>query len=332
MRVLVVGTGSAGRRHAGNAATLAEVAVYDSDAARARSVADEFGVTAFTTLDEALADPPAAAIVATPTVDHAPIATRLLAAGCDVLVEKPLADSLPAARRLVQQAADAGRRLFVGCNMRFHPGPRTLREHLPEVGTPLFARAHFGHWLPNMRPDSDYRSLYCARRDSGGGVVLDGIHELDYMTWLLGAVAAVSGDTARLSSLDIEVEDYAVMTLTHASGARSEIHLDYLQQCKRRGAEIIGTDGTLLWESRGKSPEHCRVQLYRRDEWVTLYESPAEDANAGYVTMLKHFIDAVDGESPPQLLDGVTAADELAVALAVRDKQPLSSVYRDEHE
>lgn len=321
MRLLIVGAGSIGRRHAINAATRCEVLIHDSDAARSRAVAAASGATVRDDLDDALRCQPDAAVVATPPADHADTATRLLEAGCDVLVEKPLADRAEAAHALAARAASAGRRLYVACNMRFHAGPWSLRAHLHEIGQPLFARAHFGHWLPNMRPDSDYRELYCARREAGGGVMLDGIHELDYLTWLLGPVTDARGTTARLSSLAIDAEDYAAFALTHAGGARSEIHLDYLQACKRRGCEITGSEGTLVWDSEGKRPEHCRVRLFRHgtQSGEIVHEDPDVDPNAAYLTMLDRFLDAVRGAPADDLLDGATAARELAIALGVRD-------------
>src|SRR5690606_39630480 len=61
----------------------------------------------------------------------------------------------------------------------------------------------------------------------------------------------------------------------------SEIHLDYLQQHKRRGCEVVGRAGTLLWESEGKNPEHCRVRLFLKDKNNSelLYENVAEPVN-----------------------------------------------------
>ncbi len=328
MKLLVVGAGSIGRRHARLARDLAEVAVYDRDAGRGRTVAAELGITTFPDMQGALDWGPDAAVVATPHEYHVPVAEQLIAAGCHVLVEKPLAGRMDTgAAELVERAVTPAPQLFVVCNMRFHPGPATLKRHYHEIGEPWFARAHFGQWLPDMRPQEDYRELYCSRSETGGGVVLDAIHEIDYLMWLFGPVQAVSGVTARRSDLDIDVEDYASIHLIHDDGVHSEIHLDYLQACKRRGCELVGSDGTLLWESEGTSPEHCRVRLYRRDrgDWQTLYESDRVNADAMYRTLLDGFIAAAAGEPPPDLLDGRMALMELATALAAKDSTTLKA-------
>src|SRR5436309_2376616 len=98
-----------------------------------------------------------------------------------------------------------------------------------------------------MRPGAEYRSLYCSRAEAGGGVILDAIHEIDYLAWLFGPVERVSAEAGRIGDLDIDVEDYASLALMHRGGVRSEIHLDYLQRWKRRGCEVVGSEGTLIW-------------------------------------------------------------------------------------
>lgn len=324
MRLLIVGAGSIGRRHVNNAAGRVDVLVYDRDVARARRVAAETGAAAFDTLERALAQRPDAAIVATPHADHAATGVRLLAAGCHCLIEKPLADRLAPGRDLVERAAQSDRRLFVACNMRFHPGPKTLKANMARIGHPLFARAHFGNWLPAMRPGVDPRSLYCAHREQGGGVVLDGIHEFDYLTWLLGPITAARGEIARLGSATADAEDYAAIQLRHGQ-VRSQIHLDYLRADKHRGCEIVGTEGILSWESQGKRPEFCRIRLFQgeRGGWSTLLEEADLDPNEPYRLMLGQFLQVAGGGPATDLLDGATAAAQLAVALAVRDGETL---------
>lgn len=328
MRVLIVGAGSSGRRHAAHAAALSDVGVLDVDPARSRAVAEQWGGDVFDDLNSALAWSPHAAVVATPQAQHVSVAGTLVEAGVPVLVEKPLAHRLDEAEVLLRRATERGVPVFVVCNMRFHPGVDALRRSLSAVGRPLFARAHFGHWLPNMRPGVDYRTLYCAQAAEGGGVVLDGIHEIDYLSWLFGSVSSCDAQTARLSDLDVDTEDYAAMRFMHAGGVRCEVHLDYLQRCKRRGCEVVGTEGTLVWESEGKAPERCRVRLYRGEPgaWETLLETEAVDTEAPYRSMMARFVAAILGESADDdLLDGPTALHELRVALAARNGQPLGT-------
>ena len=82
-----------------------------------------------------------------------------------------------------------------------------------------------------------------------------------------------------------------------ASGAHSNVQLDYLRRRKSRGCEIVGSEGTLTWHSDGKAPERCRVERAGPDGKVTVLASDdAYDANKMYIAMLDAFLDAAAGK------------------------------------
>ena len=328
--MLVVGCGSIGRRHAANAAGLADVSVADLDAGKAADVAQLLGVGAFPSVEAALASAPDAVVIATPHHSHLPLASNAVAAGADVLIEKPIACSLVGIDGFAREAKRSGRRVRVVCNMRFHPAVAALRMALPMVGRPLFARAHYGSYLPNMRPGADYRALYCASAEAGGGVILDAIHEIDYLVWLFGPVERVVAEAGRLGDLDIDVEDYATMNLTHSGGVRSEIHLDYLQRSKRRGCEIVGSEGTLIWSSEGKTPEQCIVRFRPPGEAEDriILNQPNLDTAAPYVELMQRFL--VGGVGDGDLADIRGGAHALAIALAARQSAESLRAVRPE--
>jgi predicted dehydrogenase len=204
--------------------------------------------------------------------------------------------------------------------MRFHPGPAALKSALPSIGKPLFAFAHYGNYLPSMRPGVDYRTLYAARRADGGGVIFDSIHEIDYLAWLLGPVVSVACEAGRIGGLDIDVEDHAVMNLGHGSSAQSNVQLDFLRRRKSRGCEIVGSEGTLTWHSDGKAPESCRVERAGADGTVTLLTSDENyDANKMYVAMLDAFLDAASGKPAANLQTGEEARAALSAACAAHE-------------
>jgi predicted dehydrogenase len=139
--VAVVGAGAFGRNHLrvireSAAATLA--GVYDADAARAAAAAAEFGCRAYASLDELRGDV-RAAVVAVPTTAHCEVASRLLEAGLDVMVEKPIATTPVEARQMIDIAARHGRLLQVGHLERFNPAVEAAREMLT---LPLFFEIH----------------------------------------------------------------------------------------------------------------------------------------------------------------------------------------------
>jgi predicted dehydrogenase len=148
IRVVVVGAGAFGRNHlrvyrelqqAGEAIKL--VGVVDSNPAVASEAAKSFGISAFETVEACLAaaGPVDAASVCVPTVHHAIVAEPLLAAGVDLLIEKPLAASLADADRILAAAQRHSRIVQAGHLERFNPAVTAARQHLHK---PMFFESH----------------------------------------------------------------------------------------------------------------------------------------------------------------------------------------------
>ena len=141
IRVAVIGAGAFGRNHiriAGQLPGIELAGILDIDHERAQRVAEEHHTTAFTTMDEATSAIDAA-IVVTPTSTHEEIASQLLRAGVDVLVEKPIADSSSAGERLTELAEKKGRILQAGHLERFNPAVTAIER---VVTLPLFFEVH----------------------------------------------------------------------------------------------------------------------------------------------------------------------------------------------
>lgn len=141
LRLAVIGTGAFGRNHVRVLKEMADVdlvGICDTDADRAAAVASEYHCGLFAHLD-AVAGQVDAAIVATPTTTHAEVAAQLLAAGVDVLIEKPIASSAEEGRSLSDLADRKGRILQVGHLERFNPAVEALAQ---AVTTPLFFEIH----------------------------------------------------------------------------------------------------------------------------------------------------------------------------------------------
>jgi predicted dehydrogenase len=245
-RVLVLGAGSIGSRHASNIANLgADVTITDPDHDRAAAVASRVGATvAF--------DPDPLAfhgiVIASPSSLHLEHLAWALVANVPIYVEKPLVMSTSQVTDGIRAASD---RIVVGYNLRFHPGYRLVRDLLLDgsLGSPVSARFWFGSHLPDWRPDVDYRHSYSAQRRLGGGVLHDAIHEIDLALWYFGwPLRALTSVCGRFGPLDIDVEDTVRAILGTSSGVPISVDLDYLSRRYRRGVEIIGTDATARFD------------------------------------------------------------------------------------
>ena len=74
----------------------------------------------------------------------------------------------------------------------------------------------------------------------------------------------------KLSNLRIDVDDYSNIQLKHPKNFFSNINLDYLQKCSRRGCEIIGSKGTIIWSLENKQPEKNIVKIYTNNKWKNI--------------------------------------------------------------
>ena len=319
MRFLVVGCGSIGKRHIRNLKTLkgGDVIAHDVQPERCREVQQEYGVEAYARLEDALAQKPDVALICTPTSLHIPPTLSAARSGCHLFIEKPLSHSLEGLDELVDVVARKNLVTLVGCNMRFHPGIAKMKKLLESetIGKVLCARVQAGQYLPDWHPWEDYRYGYSANRSLGGGIILDGIHEIDYITWFLGEVSQVFCFSGKLSSLEIDTEDTAEILLQFRTGTIAEVHLDYVQRARGRSCQIIGEEGTILWDFSVKE-----VRLYRAQtkEWQVFPEEPDYDTNQMYIEEMKHFLQCFEGKAKPAQ-DVNAGKRALEIALAAKE-------------
>jgi len=313
-RALILGCGSIGARHARNLAALnVETVLSDSVEQRAHALAAEIG--AEVTVDRE-ASPVDFVIVATPTIQHPADLAWSLEHDHPAFVEKPLAATRAGLALARSATARSDRVVMVACNLRFSEGYSVLREHLPAVGTIVTISADFGWYLPAWRPLDDYSKGYSARRDMGGGVILDAaIHELDYVLDLAGPVNSVSGLWVASKTFGIDVEDAAEMQLRHANGCISRIHVDYLRRTYTRRCTVVGSDGTLVWDfAQGSVKISCEIGAE-----PLIIDGLDRDWNLMYRREMMHFVDSLaTGDRVAN--DVVRAAATTEVALRVLEQ------------
>ena len=322
MKFLIAGLGSVGRRHMRNLVALGEKDIVLYRTRKATMPEDELaGYPVETDLREALKKhKPDAVIVANPTSLHLDTAIPAAEAGCHILLEKPISYSTERLDQLEKVVKKSGSKVLVAFQFRFHPSLIKAKQLISdgEIGRVISAHVHFGEYLPAWHPWEDYRKGYAARADMGGGVVLTQCHALDYLPWLVGKVKSVWGFTAKLSDLEVDVEDTAKIGLRFESGALGSLHLDFNQQPPSHRFEVIGTKGTLKWDlSNGAtriyraSPESLAIStgmgIKAGGEWEAYPLADGWERNLMFLEQMKHFVAVVRGEAEPicTLDDGV---------------------------
>lgn len=307
--VLIAGFGSIGRRHFQNLQKLGcrQFIFYRSH--KGTIVDDEAGdFPAVNSLAEALSYRPKLAVITNPTSLHLDVAIPAAKAGCDLYIEKPIADSLQRTDELVEIVANRGLVAMIGCQFRFHPLLKQLRNDVLDgrLGHIVGASAEWGEYLPGWHPWEDHRKSYSARADLGGGVLPTLIHPFDYMHWMFGEVEKVHAMVAKVPSLDTSAgEDWADVNLEFKSGVLGRVHVDYLQRPPVHKLSVYGDAGSALWDF------HSAELIYHAADGNMSHQKVAADfeRNLMFSDAMRHFLSCVATRSTPEvtLADGVAA-------------------------
>ena len=263
VRVGLVGYGLAGAVfHAPLVAAtdgLRLAAVVTSDADRAAAARDRYpGVEVLGAADRLWdgATPVDLVVVATPNRTHVPLARAALAAGCHVVVDKPLAPTAAEGASLVEEAARAGRMLTVFQNRRWDGDFLTLRALLAERALDDVFRfeSRFERWRPAAKPG--WRQD--AAPDAAGGLLYDlGSHLVDQALVLFGPAALVYAELdPRYPGAG--VDDDAFVALTHASGVRSHLWMNVLAAQGGPRFRVLGRAGA--YTKHGLDPQEAALR------------------------------------------------------------------------
>lgn len=248
LKILVMGCGSAGSRHARNLAELGlEVYLCDTNPNTLKVLAEELGTSKlFTDYQKALASDVHAVIIATPNNYHAEHGFLAVRYKKHILMEKPIAGTLQEARLLRDKAIKAGLIFMMAHTYRFRTEWQHVQQWLEkfEIGKIRTAQFTGGWYLPDWHHQQDYRKEYAAKKDMGGGVVLTGLsHILDLVGWLFGGIVRFSGLKCRVGNLEIDVEDVASCTMLTDKGVLVTVHENFLERCPYRKLRITADLG-----------------------------------------------------------------------------------------
>jgi predicted dehydrogenase len=314
LRIAVAGAGLIGARHleriASGAATRV-AAVVDPDP-RAQEVADRFGVPLHRSLAELLdRDRPDGVVLATPNPLHVAGGLECVAAGVPVLVEKPIADTVEGAERLVAAAEGAGVPLLTG-HHRNHGDVMTaarrvvasgvLGRLVAVVGTALFAK-----------PAGYFDVGDGWRRQPGGGpVLLNLVHDVNNLQSLAGEVVRVHATTSH-AARGFPVEDTAAVLLTFANGALGTFLLSDAAASPRSWEQTAGEDPSypqhpdedcyhLAGTSGSLSVPTLRLRTATgQPSWWTPFETTTVAAGRSdpLANQIAHFAAVIRGEAEP---------------------------------
>jgi predicted dehydrogenase len=299
IRVAVVGAGQFGANHCRvihESARASLTAVVDIDRTRAGAAATQYGAQPFTDAGD-LAGKVDAAVVACPTTAHEEVGCRLLEAGMDVLVEKPIAPDVEAATRLIDTAERHGRILQVGHLERFNPAVVELERR---ATLPLFFEVHRLNLFSPRSLDVD--------------VVLDlMIHDVDVVV----ALTRAEPQEIRAAGIRIlsEKVDIANVRLQFPNGCVANLTASRVSTERVRKLRLFQPHQYLSLDYTRQDLAVFSVGGERQIGFEQAKVTKSEPLQL----QLDAFLDSVESRIPPKC-NGPAARLSLGVVLAILDK------------
>ena len=208
---------------------------------------------------------------------------------CHVLMEKPIATTSIDGEQLVAAAKRHGKTLMVGYILRAYPGLERIKAIIGSgrLGNPVSARVMLSAANTLVLGRSDYRRSY----ETGGGIIFDFSHEIDYLRYFFGEPKRVACFKDLRVRAGVSCDDVAEIIMQFESGVLAGLHMDYIQECgeyrHRRIVEIICEKGFIWYDF-----ESLRVQSNEGDEECIKYEDERNDL---FLKQLRTFVAACGG-------------------------------------
>ena len=293
----VIGTGVWGRNHARVYASLNNVNLYgivDQDESRAKEIGKFFQTKYFTNVDDIIQNPDIDVIsICTPTVTHAGIAVAALKKGKNVLVEKPMTNTISEAKELIHLAKENNVKLTIGFVERFNPAVQEAFKQVKQgtIGDVILANTR----RVSRRP----------LRIGDVGVVKDlAIHDIDIIAHLFPN----SPETiyATCGSISHKFEDYANINVRYKGNRNAFIETNWLTPSVKRDLTITGTEGVITVQYRTQ-----QITVENNERLIQPYLSSQEPLR----NELSAFVDCIINDTKP-VVSGADGLKALTIAEA----------------
>lgn len=297
LKVLIVGCGSIGKRHAQVLWELGlkNLTACDPSPEQRQSMQELLpGIAVTDDYAGALAAGSFDAVfILTPTAMHISMAMEALKAGCHVFIEKPLSNSLAGVEELKALAAEKNLLVMVGFCFRYHEVLRMAKTLLEQgtVGRLVNIRAFMGEPFAQIQPN--YKNMYYSKYSGAFELV----HDLDLAIWYAGQeITEVKAVYGAFSDMEMEAPDSIEMLVRFADRLAANVHLDFYQHPRRRQIELMGVKGTIIvefasWDKATLSWYNTDTRAWNVQEYKTARNDMFRDED-------EEFLLAILGQRP----------------------------------
>jgi len=292
MRVGVIGVGNMGRYHPRVYCELGAelIGVADTDLEKAKKIAAQYGTAAYSDYEELLNQGLDGVSIAVPTILHKTVALTAIEQGINLLIEKPIADSVQNAQEIITVAEDNGVRLMVGHIERFNPAVRKLKQIIDEgiLGKlVLISARRVGPFVPRI---------------SDVGIIVDvATHDIDVIRYLVGSeCTSVFARSTRYKN----VKGDAAIILIGFGDISASIEVNWYTPYKVRSLTVTGTEGIAYLDYLKQE-----IEIHKAEGNMT----PKIEKEEPLKLELVHFLDCIKRDKEP-LVSGYDAVKVLEIA------------------
>lgn len=283
MKILFIGLGSIGKRHLKNVLQYLndnkiKHEIHSLKSKKGSVTNKDINKTLYSISD--LDNDYDCIFITNPTDLHYDTLKSVINKGRYFFLEKPAFDNYKYNIDFIN--SDLSKRIYVAAPLRYTPIFREIKKEI-ENEKVYSLRSICSTYLPDWRPTQDYREVYSAHKDQGGGVSIDCIHELDYITNLVGFPEKIYNLQDKLSNLEVTCEDVSIY-VARTKNVFIELHLDYFGKKGRREVELVTENGLIRGDFINKTVYNSNSEKEMKFNY---------DVNHMYIKEIEYFFETV---------------------------------------
>jgi len=287
MKIVFFGLGSIGQRHARLIQDnfKHELLAFRSGKSTSKN---ELNIKEVYTLREVLGWKPDLAFITNPTSEHMKYMIFCAKNGINLFIEKPISHNLKGLADFLKYVKKNEVKTYIAYCLRFHPGIIWLKEYLKD-NRPIHVNVYASSYMPNWRKNvKNHLNHYSSKKETGGGVVLELSHEIDYLYWLFGDFLSVKLNSKKISDVTRDSEDFIDALIKFNEKMFGNLHINFYSNFARREVVVDFEDHSVIVDLISNN-----IRIIKNNEKDRVIEFKI-DRDYIYLEQLKYFFSNIE--------------------------------------
>ena len=316
LKILVVGVGSIGKRHIENFSTYTKnIHIVDISKSRIHECCKKFEFIdgSYLSYKEAITkNKYDAVLICTPPHKHLEIANLAAKKKLHTFIEKPLGMNVKGWNKVIKLNKKNNLINYVAYCHRHINYIKLAKKFLDQkkIGKILSGYIRWGSYLPDWHPYEKYYNFYMAKKNQGGGALMDESHGIDLLRYLVGEIKNVFAIVDTISGLKISSDDNALLTLRMKNNSLFQINFDLHSRFPRVSLEILGTEGNMFIDRIKNELSFFNIKTkkwktlkFSQKDLLNMYRDQANYFLSCIINKRKAEVDIIDGLKTQKIID-----------------------------